>query len=110
LAPTRQTGNPAEFLLTGSWTLIGKQSRKKVGSLRADGTYFTLALQEPRIDLRSVYQQAPDGGFRSTTLDKQVIIIEGVFENKDQMTLRVGIKELGKPAIESYDMAANREP
>jgi hypothetical protein len=100
-APVRQAGDPAEFLLSGNWSLSGMESREIVGSLKANGAYFRLALQEPSLDLRSIYQQGPDGGFRATTLDKQVIVVEGNFENKDHISLRGDIKEIGKPAVKS---------
>jgi len=105
----QQSGNPADFVLAGNWTVTSKKTRDKVGSLTADGKYFTLDIKEPRLDMRSIYQQAANGTFRSTLLDKQVIVIEGNFEHKDRMVMRVDIKDIGKPNVTSYDLSATRD-
>lgn len=103
------TGNPADFKLSGNWTISGSNGREKLGTIRAGSKFFTLKLSEPKVDLRTAYMQGDHGGFRCTVLDKQVITMEGRFENKNRIEFHMQIKEIGKPAIKHYEMVALRD-
>ncbi len=103
------TGHPGDFKLSGNWTISGSGGRDKLGTIKAGTKYFTLKLTDPKVDLRTAYMQADHGEFRCTVLDKNVITMEGRFENKDRIEFHMQIKEIGKPAITRYEMVARRD-
>lgn len=96
--------------LCGSWTLVStKDPAKQVGTLSADGKFFTIRLDEPAMDLTATYTQAPTGEFRCTIIDKQVLIVEGRFSDANKIDFGVGVKQLGKPDVTRYEMLAVRD-
>lgn len=107
--PVRTYNRDANYQLSGDWTLTGAFDRKTLGSLNADGAYFSIKVSDPAMDMRTAYTQAPNGDFVCTVLDKQVIKLEGQFEHSDRINLTIKIKDIGKPQVKSYNLLATRE-
>lgn len=104
----RSTSANPNHHLHGDWELFGASDRQTLGTLKADGTFFTINLSEPEMDMRIAYTQAPNGNFTCTVLDKNVIILEGRFQDSDRFDMSVKVKEIGKPEVRAYEVTAQR--
>lgn len=107
-APRPSQGGTSDHQLHGNWKLVGADDRQPLGSLTADAKYFSINVSEPPIDMRIAYTQASNGDFICTVLDKQVITLEGRFEHSDKIDLNILVKDIGKPAVKTYNLLATR--
>lgn len=96
--------------LCGKWTLVSQTNpREQIGTLTANGRYFTIELAEPEVNVTAAYTQGENGDFRCTIIDKAVLIMEGAFDGTDRLGFAVNVKELGKPGVVQYPMTGLRE-
>lgn len=96
--------------LCGSWMLVSdKDAGKQMGSLTANGRYFTIELDEPQVNLTAAYTQGDNGDFRCTIIDKAVLIMEGAFADADRLSFVLNVKELGKPQVVQHLMTGLRQ-
>ena len=107
-APRTSQGGTSDHQLHGNWKLVGADDRQPLGSLKADENYFAINVSEPKMDMRIAYTQASNGDFVCTVLDKQVITLEGRFAHSDRIELDILVKEIGKPAVKTYNLLATR--
>ena len=99
----------AENSLEGKWDLMNSGSRNVVGNLSANGKYFTIALDEPEANFTAGYTQAPNGDFRCTVIDKNVLVLEGRFKDRRSFDLDITVKEIGKPDTRGWELVAVRK-
>lgn len=99
----------AQNSLKGKWEVMNAHSRDVIGTLSANGKYFTLAIDEPEASFTAGYKQAPNGDFRSTVIDKNVLVIEGRFRDKRSFNLDIRVKEIGKPETRDWELIAVRK-
>ena len=96
--------------LCGSWKLVSeKDPARQMGTLTANGRYFTVELEEPEVNLTAAYTQGDNGNFRCTIIDKAVLIMEGAFADANRLAFVVNVKELGKPQVVQYPMTGLRQ-
>ena len=96
----------AENSLEGKWELRDSGSRDVVGTLSANGKYFTIDLREPEANFTAGYTQAPNGDFRCTVIDKNVLVLEGRFHDRRSFDLDITVKEIGKPDTRGWGLVA----
>ena len=99
----------AENSLVGKWRLVNGKSDDAIGTLSANGKFFTIALQEPSVSFTAGYTQAPSGEFRCTVIDKNVVVMEGRFKDDSTIDMDITVKEIGKPEKKSWDLVAIRD-
>ena len=99
----------AQNSLKGKWEVMHAHSRNVIGTLSANGKFFTLSIEEPEASFTAGYTQAPNGDFRCTVIDKNVLVIEGRFRDKRSVRLDVSVKEIGKPETKDWELLAVRK-
>lgn len=99
----------ADNTLVGKWRLVNGKSDDAIGTLSANGKFFTIALQEPSVSFTAGYTQAPSGEFRCTVIDKNVVVMEGRFKNERTIDMDITVKEIGKPDKQSWQLVAIRD-
>ena len=99
----------AENTLVGKWDLMMANSRDVIGTLSANGRYFTISLKEPKADFTAGYTQAPNGDFRCTVIDNNVLVLEGRFQDRKRFNLGITVKEIGKPETRDWALVAVRD-
>lgn len=99
----------ADNSLVGKWRLMANKNDDSIGTLSANGKFFTIALKEPSVNFTAGYTQAPTGEFRCTVIDKNVVIMEGRFKDPSTIDMDITIKEIGKPQTTSWDLVAVRD-
>lgn len=99
----------AENTLVGKWRLVNGNSDSAIGTLSANGKFFTIALKEPSVSFTAGYTQAPSGEFRCTVIDKNVVVMEGRFKNPSTINMDITVKEIGKPEKKSWQLIAIRD-
>ena len=99
----------AENTLVGKWRLVNGKGSDAIGTLSANGKFFTIALQEPKVSFTAGYTQAPSGEFRCTVIDKNVVVMEGKFKNEHTIDMDITVKEIGKPEKKTWQLVAIRD-
>jgi hypothetical protein len=99
----------AENTLVGKWRLVNGNGDNAIGTLSANGKFFTIALEEPSVSFTAGYTQAPTGEFRCTVIDKNVVVMEGRFRNPSTINMDITVKEIGKPEKKSWQLIAIRD-
>ena len=95
--------------LVGKWKLIDQANKANVGTLSANPKFFTLKLKNPKADFTAGYNQNPNGDFRSTIIDKKVLVMEGRFKDRNTINIDVMVKEIGKPEKTNWTLVAIRD-
>lgn len=99
----------ADNTLVGKWRLVNGKSDSAIGTLSANGKFFTIALKEPSVSFTAGYTQAPTGEFRCTVIDKNVVVMEGRFKDPGTINMDITVKEIGKPEKKSWQLIAIRD-
>jgi hypothetical protein len=94
--------------LVGEWRIVNGSSRDDVGTLSATPKFFTLKLTQPKANFTAGYNQNANGDFRSTVIDKNVLVMEGRFQDRNTIKIEVMVKEIGKPEKKNFTLVAHR--
>ena len=95
--------------LTGKWEIKRTSGSDVIGTLSANGKFFTISLDEPEAKFTAGYSQAPNGDFRCTVIDKNVLVLEGRFRDSESFNLAITVKEIGKPETQDWQLVAVRK-